>query len=129
VAADADDAAAAVAQALIGCYAPLDDPATAANNLAQLAVDLTDDELRALMAEFYAAMEAEVGALLRRAVDAGTLPGAPPIPVAARILTAIADGAAIHWSARPDGGLCARLGADLAVILAGWRRAPHPERP
>src|SRR5690348_9394926 len=32
---------------LVGVFAALDDPATAANNLAQLAVDLADEELRA----------------------------------------------------------------------------------
>jgi len=121
----ADDPVEAVMQALIARYAPLDDPTTAANNLTQLAFDLADDELRALMGEFYAVMEAELGPLLRRAVAAGDLPGAPPVPVAARILTAIADGTAIHWSARPADGLCARLHADLAAVLAGWRRAPH----
>jgi AcrR family transcriptional regulator len=109
----------AVVHVLVGAYAPLDDPATAANNLAQLAADLADDELRGLMAEFYAVMEAEVAALIRLAT--GALPGAPPAPVAARILTAVADGTAIHWSARPDGGLCDRLRADLTAVMAGWR--------
>ena len=103
--------------ALVQAYVPLDDSATAANNLAQLAFDLADDELRGLMAEFYAVMEAEVAALLERA----SLAGAPPAPVAARILTAIADGTAIHWSARPQGGLCERLRDDLTAVVSGWR--------
>src|SRR4029453_16553268 len=38
--ADVDDPVAAVLQALVGWYAPLDDPHSAANNLAQLASDL-----------------------------------------------------------------------------------------
>jgi AcrR family transcriptional regulator len=114
-----DGGADAVVRALVAAYAPLDDSATAANNLAQLAADLADDELRGLMAEFYAVMEAEVTALIRLA--AGALPGAPPAPVAARILTAVADGTAIHWSARPEGGLCDRMRADLAAVVAGWR--------
>ena len=109
----------AVVRVLVAAYAPLDDSATAANNLAQLATDLADEELRGLMAEFYAVMEAEVTALIRLA--AGALPGAPPAPVAARILTAVADGTAIHWSARPEGGLCDRMRADLAAVVAGWR--------
>ncbi|TQL96254.1 TetR family transcriptional regulator [Actinoallomurus bryophytorum] len=118
----------AVVHVLVAAYAPLDDAATAANNLAQLAADLADDELRGLMAEFYAAMEAEVAAVIRLA--AGVLPGAPPAPVAARILTAVADGTAIHWSARPEGGLCDRMRADLATVLAGWRapEAQHEPR-
>jgi AcrR family transcriptional regulator len=108
-------------QALVAAYAPLDDPGTAANNLAQLAFDLADEELRGLMAEFYAAMEAEVAALVQRAVDDGWLGGAPPSAIAARILTAVADGTAIHWSARPQGGLGERLRADLEAVVAGWR--------
>jgi AcrR family transcriptional regulator len=109
-----EDPVAAVAEALVRWYAPLDDPATAANNLAQLAVDLGDPELRELMAELYAAMEAELAPLLERAA----LDGAPP--TAARILTAVADGCAIHWSARPIGSLAERMRADLDAILAGW---------
>jgi AcrR family transcriptional regulator len=108
-----------VVHVLVAAYAPLDDSVTAANNLAQLAADLADGELRGLMAEFYAVMEAEVAALIRSA--AGVLPGAPPAPVAARILTAVADGTAIHWSARPEGGLCDRMRADLTAVMAGWR--------
>lgn len=123
--ADVDDPAAAVIQALVGWYAPLDDPHSAANNLAQLAFDLADDQLRALMAEFYAVMEAELQPLLGRAVAAGDLPGAPPAAVATRILTAIADGTAIHWSTCPVGSLRARMRADLQAVLAGWRRDPH----
>jgi AcrR family transcriptional regulator len=122
-----DDPVATTMQALIAWYAPLDDPATAANNLAQLAFDLADGKLRALMAEFYTVMEEELQLLLGRAFASGDLPGAPPIPVAARILTAIADGTAIHWSACPDDGLRARLGADLMAVLNGWRRAPHSD--
>ncbi len=123
--ADVDDPTAAVIQALVGWYAPLDDPHSAANNLAQLAFDLADDQLRALMAEFYAVMEAELQPLLGRAVAAGDLPGAPPAAVATRILTAIADGTAIHWSTCPVGSLRARMRADLQAVLAGWRRDPH----
>jgi hypothetical protein len=41
--------------------------------------------------------------------------------VAARLLTALADGTAIHWSARPDGGLCERLRGDLIAVVDGWR--------
>jgi AcrR family transcriptional regulator len=107
----------AVVHAIVTAYAPLDDADTAANNLAQLAVDLADEELRRLMAEFYSVMEAEVAALL----EAADLPGAPPPPTAARTLTALADGTAIHWSARPQGGLEERLRTDLSAVLDGWR--------
>ena len=77
------------------------------------------------MAEFYAVMEAELRPLLDLAVAAGDLPGAPPAAVAARVLTAIADGTAIHWSTCPVGSLRARMRADLEAVLAGWRRDPY----
>jgi AcrR family transcriptional regulator len=120
-----DDPVEAVIQALVAWYAPLDDPVTAANNLAQLAFDLADDRLRVLMAEFYTVMKDELHPLLSQAIASGALPGAPPIPVMARILTAIADGTAIHWSARPEKRLRARLHADLAAVLYGWRYSPN----
>jgi AcrR family transcriptional regulator len=118
---EVDDPLEAPVLALVAAYVPLDDPATAANNLAQLAVDLADGELRGLMAEFYAVMEAEVTALITDAARGGRLAGAPPAAQAARILTAVADGTAIHWSARPEGGLRERLRADLGAVLSGWR--------
>jgi hypothetical protein len=58
---------------VIGPYTSLDDPASAANNLAQLAVDFGDDELRGLLAELYEAIEAEMAALVLRAVRTGAL--------------------------------------------------------
>src|SRR4029453_10600040 len=80
------------------------------------------------MAEFYAVMEAELRPLLGRAAAGGALPGARPGAVAPRVLTAIADGTAIHWSACPAGSLRARMRADLEAVLAGWRRDPHTPR-
>jgi AcrR family transcriptional regulator len=117
-----EDPAAAATEAVVRWYAALDDATSAANNLAQLASDLSDPELRGLMADFYAVMEAELRPLLERAMATGGLPWAPPALVAARILTAIADGTAIHWSARPSGSLAERLRADLEAVLDGWRR-------
>lgn len=119
--ADPANAVDAVVDAVVAVYAPLDDPSRAANNVAQLAYDLADAELRGLMADFYATMETGLCRLLDRAAGAGALRGAPPAPVAARVLAATADGAAVRWSARPDGGLGDRLRADLGAILAGWR--------
>jgi AcrR family transcriptional regulator len=125
--ATAADPVAAVRDAIVERYRPLDDPASAPNNLAQLAADLSDERLRAGMAEFYAAVRAGTRTLLRRAVDAGALPGAPAVPVAARVLVAVADGAAVHWSTEPRGSLRRRLAVDLDAILAGWRRPPTHE--
>jgi AcrR family transcriptional regulator len=121
---DTGDPVTVLARVLVERYALLDDPDTAANSLAQLAVDLADAELRRLMAEFYAVMEAELQPLLHRAVADGDLPGAPPVPVAARVLCSVADGTAVHWSASPTGSLCERMRADLEAVLAGWCRTP-----
>jgi AcrR family transcriptional regulator len=107
-----------VVDLIVDSYADLDDPAAAANNLAQLAVDLTDPDLRALMAEFYAALEHRLETTLANQ----HLPGAPDPAVAARILAAIADGTAIHWSARPVGSLRDRLRTDVGAVVDGWRR-------
>lgn len=111
----------AIVDVLTTAYAPLDDPATAPNHLAQLAFGLADGELRGLLAEFYAVMETEVAVLVGCAISAGRLPGSPPPAMAARVLTALADGTAVHWSARPDGRLCERLRGDLSAVLGGWR--------
>lgn len=121
---EGDDPVAAVIRAIEERYAPLDDPVTAPNNLAQLAFDLADERLRELMAEYYATVEQELEPALRRAVAAGELPGAPPPEVAARVLAALADGTAIRWSTRPVGSLRQRLRAELEAVLDGWRRPP-----
>lgn len=121
---EGDDPVAAVTRALVKRYAPLDDPVTAPNNLAQLAFDLADERLRELMAEYHAVVRQELEPALRRAVAAGALPGAPAPEVAAGVLAALADGAAIHWSARPVGSLTERLRADLEAVIEGWRRPP-----
>ena len=122
--ADAADPVAAVKRGLLEHYARLGTPGAAANNLAQLGVDLADDDLRDGLSRLYAVMEAELHPPLARAAAAGELSGAPSTPVAARILTALADGASMHWSARPQGELVNRLDADLEAVLAGWRRPP-----
>ena len=45
-----------VVELIVDFYADLDEPSAAANNLAQLAVDLADPDLRALLAELHAAL-------------------------------------------------------------------------
>ena len=112
------DPVTAIRETLVARYAPLDDAGTAPNHLAQLAADLGDAELRGHLADLYAAIEAQVRALVRKAA----MPGAPSAAVAARLLTATADGTAIHWSTRPTGSLRRRLRTDLDAILNAWRR-------
>ncbi|MEV0731866.1 helix-turn-helix domain-containing protein [Polymorphospora sp. NPDC050346] len=122
---DDGDPVATIRHALVDRYTAIDDPTTAPNHLAQLATELADEHLRTGLADLHSAVEATVATLVRAAVEAGTLPGAPAAAVAARILTATADGAAIHWSSRPDGRLRDRLHTDLDAILAGWRHPTH----
>jgi AcrR family transcriptional regulator len=117
------DPVVSVRDALVARYAAVDDPATAPHHLAQLAAELGDKRLRAWLADLHLAVAAGLHPLLAEAQRAGALAGAPPLPVAARILAAAADGTAIHWSARPEGSLRARLTADLDAILAGWARS------
>jgi len=113
---DGPDPVRAVRDRIVAHYAALDDARSAANNLAQLAVDLADDDLRPRMARLHAAVERALEPLL-----ADGFPGAPPPPVAARILAALADGTAIRWSAAPHGSLRERLTADIGAVLTAWR--------
>ncbi|RBM23731.1 TetR family transcriptional regulator [Prauserella sp. PE36] len=108
----------ALLDALVTVYAGLDDAATAANSLGQLAADLADEELRALLGEHYAAMEAELRGLVLRARDTGWR--GPEPGLAARTLLATVNGAAIDWSIRPRGDLTQRLRADLESIVGSW---------
>ncbi|GAA2806732.1 TetR/AcrR family transcriptional regulator [Crossiella cryophila] len=111
------------AAAAVG-YELLDNAGQAANNLAQLGVDLADPELREELARGNAAVNEELRVLL----SAAALPGAPPPEQAARILGALAAGTAVHWSVRPRGRLVDRVLADLDAVLAGWSRpAPGEE--
>jgi AcrR family transcriptional regulator len=102
-------------------YAPLDDPLTAARNLAQLGFDLADSDLRERLAVMYVAVRDGLCTLLAEAAARGELPCAPPPAIAARILAAAADGTALHWSARPEGSLRERLTTDIDAILTGWQ--------
>jgi AcrR family transcriptional regulator len=104
-------AAGSVRAALVAVYTDLDDPQTAPRNLAQLATDMADPELRVLLGEFYATLAAELAPML---------PGAPP--EAARLLVSLANGTAIDWSIRPTGRLVDRLAHDIDVVLDGWRK-------
>lgn len=100
--------------ALVAFFRDLDDPATASHNVAQLAADLADPELRDLLGSLYSALATELTPLLR------DLPGAPPD--AARLLVSLANGTAIDWSIRPNGSLSARLATDIDAVLNGWRK-------
>lgn len=118
-----DDPILRIKRALVERYAALDQAGAATNNVAQLGFDLADGDLRESLAVLHRVTELELRPLLRRAVAAGALRGCPSAPVAARILTALADGTAMHWSTYPKGSLVHRLDSDVEAVLASWRRA------
>jgi AcrR family transcriptional regulator len=106
--------------AAVSVCAGLGDAGTAANHLGQLGVDLGDRELRGLLGEHYAAVEAELRRLVRAA--AVELPGAPGPVRAARTLSSVINGASLDWSIRPKGRLADRVEQDVDAVLVGWRR-------
>lgn len=110
-AAAAESPTVALREAAVASYAGLGDPATAANHLGQLGVDIGDPELRRLLGEHFATTEAELAGL---ASAAGLPPGA------ARVLHGLLAGIALDWSVRPHGTLVDRLRADLTLVLEGW---------
>ncbi len=95
----------------------VDDPATAAQHLAQLGVDLAEPALR----DAFAAMRVRVHEVLTDLFAAADLPAAPPPAQAARIIAALAHGAALDWALNPAGSLTDLVAADVAAVLAGWR--------
>jgi AcrR family transcriptional regulator len=105
--------------ALITLFGEIADPEVAANNLAQLGVDLIDHSLRALLVEHFRAVEDELHGLVRLA----DLPGAPEPALAARVLTGLINGIAMDWSVRPRGALADRIAEDVDAVLGTWRRS------
>lgn len=101
-----------VREALFTWFDRLADPVVAANNLAQLGVDLIDPDLRALLARHYAVMEAELEIMC-------AAEGLPPN--AARVLAAQVNGIAMDWSVRPRGELLTRMAEDIDLVLKGMR--------
>ena len=101
-------------------YHDLDRPDTAARQLAALAVDLQDDELRELLHRGWGIVRAHLARHVAAAVAAGELAGCPPPEQLARILFAAMEGGCVAWCVHPDGSLITRLGADLDALLAAW---------
>ncbi|WP_447004901.1 TetR/AcrR family transcriptional regulator [Saccharothrix isguenensis] len=103
--------------ALLSWFEGMTEPAEAQNHLAQLGVDLIDPELRALLADLYAATEQTVLDITRR-VD---LPHGPSPERAARVLTGLLYGVSMDWSVRPRGALADRLEQDVDAVLDAWK--------
>ncbi len=110
-------AAGTVTSAVLVGARGVDDPATSAQHLAQLGVDLADPALRAA----FALLRERVRAVLTDLLTAADLPSAPPPAQAARIIAALAHGTTLDWALNPNGSLTDVLTADITAVLDGWR--------
>jgi AcrR family transcriptional regulator len=98
-------------------FEDLDSPANTANELAALALDLQDDQMRALLAQGWLIIEEHLTELAREAIAAGQLGPGYPAGQIARILLAAGEGTRITWCVRPVGSLVARAQADIDAVL------------
>ena len=112
----ADPVSAVVAAALV-ITEGVTDPATVANHLAQLGVDMSDPALR----EGLSTLRSRVREVLRVLLAAAALRGAPPPARAARIVAGLAHGTQLDWALAPSGRLTDRLRADVRAVLESWR--------
>lgn len=101
-------------------FTELDDSDRAGAQLAVLAADLVDPLLRGLLAQGWSAVQNELAALVSSAHHAGHLTGSPPSHQAARILSALANGASLDWSLRPIGRMVDRIAEDVKPLLGSW---------
>lgn len=101
-------------------YHDLDNPATAAQQLAALAVDLQNEEMRQLLHTGWGHVRRHLRTHAAAAVKAGELVGCPPPAHLARIVVGAMEGGCLAWSVHPEGSLIERLDADLDALLGAW---------
>lgn len=101
-------------------YPDLDHPATASKQLAALAVDLQNDDMRELLHDGWGHVRRHLERHAADAVSAGELAGSPPPEQLARIIFTAMEGGCLSWSVHPEGSLVARLGDDLDALLEPW---------
>jgi AcrR family transcriptional regulator len=101
-------------------YHDLDRPATAHNQIAALAVDLQNDELRGWLHVGWEHVRRHLASHAVDATAAGELIGCPPADQLARIIAGTMEGGCIAWSVHPEGSLIERLQDDLTALLSGW---------
>jgi AcrR family transcriptional regulator len=106
--------------AALHTYHALDRPATAHNQLAALAVDLQNDELRGWRHVGWAHVRRHLARHAGDAIAAGELRGCPEPEQLARIVAGAMEGGCLAWSVHPEGSLVARLHDDLSALLSGW---------
>lgn len=107
-------------------YTDLDQPARAANQLAALAIDLQDDEMRGWLYVGWGHVGQHLARHAADAVDAGELVDAPEPEQLARIVLGAMEGGCILWSVHPLGSLVARLTGDLDALLHSWTAEATP---
>ncbi len=101
-------------------YHDLDHPDTAPKQLAALAIDLQNDEMRGWLHVGWEHVRRHLSRHATDAVAAGELAEIPPPVQLARIIVAAMEGGCLTWSVSPEGSLVARLAEDLDALLAGW---------
>ena len=101
-------------------YHDLDNPLTASKQLAALAIDLQNDQMRGLLHVGWGHVRRHLERHAAAAAAAGELAGAPPPAQLARIVMAAMEGGCLAWSVHPEGSLIRRLAADLDALLSGW---------
>lgn len=101
-------------------YHVLDNPETAAIQLAALAVDLQHPEMRELLHKGWSHVRRHLRRHATDAIGTGELTCCPPPGQLARIVLGAMEGGCLAWSVHPRGSLVARLGADLDALLNPW---------
>lgn len=101
-------------------YHDLDHEDTASNQLAALAIDLQNDEMRGWLHVGWGHVRRHLARHATDAATAGELAGCPPPQQLARIIVGAMEGGCLVWSVHPEGSLVARLADDLDALLGGW---------
>lgn len=107
-------------------YHDLDNPETAPKQLAALAVDLQNEEMRELLHLGWGHVRTHLQGHAKDATAGGELVGCPPPDQLARIVVSAMEGGCLVWSAHPEGSLIARLTHDLDAMLAPWVTTKDP---
>ena len=92
------------------------DPEELANHVALLHADLTDPQLLESTRAFFVGVEAELAALVRQAVEEGSLLPCDPADVARRLYTAW-NGTLVTWAVHRRGTLAEWATRDLRSVL------------
>jgi AcrR family transcriptional regulator len=107
-------------------YHDLDHPDTASNQLAALAIDLQNDEMRGWLHVGWGHVQRHLAKHIAAAVATGELVGCPPPQQFARIIVGAMEGGCLVWSVHPKGSLITRLAADLDALLQPWTTGATP---